>query len=265
MPSRKFWSCLIPVYLVGLAVLGAYFRNALNTDAVAYLRIASYYAAGNLALAVSGYWGPLLSWLMALPIKLGLPDLAVARGVMGFSALVFLTGSVAVYRAFKLPEKWVATGGILTSSCALYWSVRFMTPDLLLSGLIALAMSFSIREDSHESARNGIWAGILWGLAYLAKAVAFPLAILTTLIFGGLALRKKQPERYVCLRKTALTLACFGLIAGPWVLILSHKYSYPTFSTSARISHAITGPSDLERYHPFATTFHRPEPGRVTS
>jgi len=30
-------------YFAGLAVLGFYFRNALNTDAVAYLRIASYY------------------------------------------------------------------------------------------------------------------------------------------------------------------------------------------------------------------------------
>src|SRR5207248_10819800 len=140
--------------------------------------------------AVSGYWGPLISWWMALPMKLGLPQLVVARGAMVFSAVVFLFGSVALYRAFKLPQKWVITGSVLTSACGLYWSVRFITTDLLLSGLICLAVSCSIRGQDRTIALPDLAAGLFWGLAYLAKAVAFPLAILFALSFAGFTMLK---------------------------------------------------------------------------
>jgi len=54
------------------------------------------------------------------------------------------------------------------------------------------------------------------------------------------------------------------VVAGPWMLILSLKYGAPTFSTSGSINHAIAGPPDVERYHPFAKVLHEPDPGRVT-
>ena len=38
--------------------------SRLNTDAIAYMRIAEYWVSGNFELAVTGYWGPLLSLLM---------------------------------------------------------------------------------------------------------------------------------------------------------------------------------------------------------
>src|ERR1700757_2469317 len=72
MPNRKlWWWVLVGGYLAGLALLGVYFRNALNTDAVPSLRIANYYAVAKLDLAVSGYWAPFLSWLMAPLLKAG--------------------------------------------------------------------------------------------------------------------------------------------------------------------------------------------------
>ena len=45
--------------------------SRLNTDAIAYMRIAEYWAAGNFELAVTGYWGPLLSLLMVPFLYLG--------------------------------------------------------------------------------------------------------------------------------------------------------------------------------------------------
>jgi hypothetical protein len=258
------WYGLICVYLFGLVLVGWYFRNALNTDAVAYLRIASYYANARSDLAISGYWGPLLSWLMALPLKAGLPALAVARGAMAFSAIVFLCGSVAVYRALKLSGRWLLTGAILSAACGLYWSVRFITPDLLLAGLVALAMSRMMSGDRSPSLRHDCLTGVIWGLAYLSKAIAFPLAILSTCSIAALHFHTAA-DRRLCLRKAVTILLAFALVAGPWVLTLSLKYGRPTFSTSARISHAVTGPPDVERYHPFARALHQPEPGRVTS
>jgi hypothetical protein len=48
------------------------------------------------------------------------------------------------------------------------------------------------------------------------------------------------------------------------VAILSAKYGQFTFSTSARLNHAMVGPSDVRRFYPLDRGFHRPEPGRVT-
>src|SRR5713226_3943071 len=74
----------------------------LNPDAVAYLRIASYYANTQTDLAISGYWGPLLSWLLAPLLKLGIEPLIAARTVMAVSAVIFWLGCMAVFRSFPL-------------------------------------------------------------------------------------------------------------------------------------------------------------------
>src|SRR5204862_241539 len=66
-------------------------------------------------------------------------------------------------------------------------------------------------------------------------------------------------------RSLAITLAMFACVAGLWMLVLSNKYGKPTFSTTARIAHALAGPGVGDRYHPTFRTFHEPESGRVTS
>ena len=133
--------CAVAAGQVALAaLLGWHFRHALNTDAVAYIRIASYYADGNTALAVSGYWGPLLSWLIAGFLKLGAPELIAARLAMTVSAQVFLWGCVAVFRSL-LPDRWCVIGAALAALAGAYWSALEITPDLLLAGIVALAVS----------------------------------------------------------------------------------------------------------------------------
>src|SRR5262249_6785787 len=86
----RHWVCgLMVILAAGLGVEGWINRHALNPDGVAYLRLASYYSAGNWHLAVSGYWAPLLSWLMAPLLKLGIAPLVTARILMALSAVVF--------------------------------------------------------------------------------------------------------------------------------------------------------------------------------
>ncbi len=262
--NRFLWWFLL-VYTAGLVGLACWFRHALNADAVAYLRLASYYAQGKWALAVSGYWGPLASWVMAGFLQLGLPPLPVARGFMCGSALVFVWGCLAVYRAFELPDKWVTAGTVLAAAAGCYWSVQFITPDLLLSGLIALAVSRMLPANRPMTIASAVSAGLLWGLAYLTKAVAFPLAILVTVAFAAGALGHPSQQRSAGRRQAVVVFLVFSLVAAPWVLTLSLKYRAPMFSTTPRITHTLTGPPDAERYHPFGRTLHRPEPGRITS
>jgi len=255
-----------PIFLVlCLMVAAANNRHMLNTDGIAYLRIASYYAQGQTDLMVSGYWGPLLSWLITPLLKVGMEPLLAARVVMGVSALVFWVGCLAVFRSFGLPPLTQTIGAWLVALASVIWSVEYIAPDLLVAGLMCLAISVSVSPKWIEDGRSPLLAGAAWGLAYYAKAVAFPLALGVSGALAGVRWLFQADARRQILRRLATTWLVFLLLAAPWITVLSLKYRTLTFSTSGRIAHAVVGPPDVERYHPFGRTFHRPESGRLTA
>jgi hypothetical protein len=240
-------------------------QHLLNTDAVAYLRIASYYAKGPSHLMVSGYWGPLLSWLMAPLLALDVSPLIAARIVMGFSAVVFWSGCLAVFIRLRLPQIGTLLGAWIVAASSVFWSVEYISPDLLLAGLVNLAISTMVSHDWVTGRVRPALTGVLWALAYFAKAVAAPLTFLVSLGTATLWLiTGTAPARDIA-RGLAIAWGVFILLISPWIIVLSSKYNGFTLSTSARIAHAIAGPRDVERYHPFGRMFHRPEPGRLTS
>jgi hypothetical protein len=145
------------------------------------------------------------------------------------------------------------------------WSVEYIAPDLLLAGLICLAVVQIVSPAWLENPRRAALAGFLWGAAYFAKAVAFPLAIIASLSFAAIWSVDGNKNRRTVLRSLAITMFVFVLMAAPWISVLSIKYHKLTFSTTAAIAHAVVGPPDVDRYHPFGRTFHQPEPGRLTS
>ncbi|MFT4589649.1 MAG: hypothetical protein ACI9VS_003832 [Candidatus Binatia bacterium] len=250
--------------IVFLAIAAFQNQDALNTDGIAYLRIATYYADGQTDLMVSGYWGPLMSWLMVPFIKAGLSAMIAARIVMAISGIVFLLGCRAVFRAFDIDRTTQLIGIWIAAATSIFWSVRNITPDLLLAGLMGLAIASLANRTWLDSKRGPVVAGVFWGLAYLAKAVAFPLAILISGAFAILLRFTGAADTKQAARQLAITVAVFACVSAPWMLTLSMKYGGPTFSTSGRINHAIAGPPDVERYHPFARTYYSPAPGRVT-
>lgn len=283
MTLRRQLALLFIVQAVLLAV--AAWRNAhqLNPDAVAYCRIAGYYAAGQWELAVTGYWGPLLSWLMAPLVKLGCAPLVAARMVMAMSGVVFLAGAVSVFRAFRLPRVALLTGAGIAAAWSVFWSVRNISPDLLLAGLAGLAMAatleavlapcrrLAVAASNGEVAatasrrhKRAIAAGMWWGLAYLAKAVALPWAVLVTAGFALFATSGRRELRRELAARLGVIWLCLALVAGPWVAALSLHYGKFTFSTTGPIAHALAGPGEESRYHPAMVTLHQPDAGRVT-
>ncbi len=247
-------------------LLLAAMRNlgALNTDAIAYIRLAGYFAEWNTELRVSGYWGPLLSWLMVPFRWLGMDVVLAARFAMILSGVVFLFGCRAVFVSLELDRRHRMAGLWIAAAFSVFWSVRHITPDLLLAGLMGFAIALLFDRCWGCSRKAAALAGVAWGLAYYSKAIAFPLAVLVTAGGAALVWFSGGARAKDALRQATLTLATFVALAGPWMLILSLKYDGPTFSTSGKINHAIAGPADVERYHPFAKVLHQPDPGRVT-
>lgn len=269
--------------------------HQLNPDAVAYVRIAGYYAGGQWDLAVTGYWGPLLSWLM-VPLLFvfqtqdGETGLLMARIAMALSGMVFLRGTLAVFRSFRLSPSTTCWGLVVAASYSVFWSVRNITPDLLLAGLVALAVSTTgelffaparrlavtastdaqlegaatVNRLPGRTVRLAISAGMWWGLAYLAKAVALPLAVLVTTLFAIIGWRSDRLPPQTVGRWLLLLWLALLLVAAPWMTVLSWRYGKPTFSTTGAIAHALAGPEAGSSHHPAMVTLHTPEAGRLT-
>jgi hypothetical protein len=245
-----------------LSIAGWHNRHVIViADAVSYIRIASYYLNGQFGLAVSGYWGPLFSWLMAPWLALVHSPLDAARIAMGVSAVVFLLGSVSILRGLQLPPAGLMLGTWITAMASVSWSVEHITPDLLLSGLMALAISHMMRPQWPQSRPMQFTAGMLWGTAYLAKSVAFVLAFGVGGSLAGLWMISRRSRPKIVLHSLGMTLLGFLLVAAPWVMTLSWKYQGFTFSTNAKINHAIAGPHGKPGAHPQG--FYIPEPGRI--
>ena len=264
LPSRALRAICLAAFAALLAAAAIRNAHALNPDAVAYIRIGEYFSRGDLQLAVSGYWSPLLSWMIALVLRLGMAPLPAARLVMALSAIVYVVGCAAVLRR-EGRASWAAGAGVLIAAlAATSWSVELITPDLLAGGLLCLAVA-RLMAMPQQKTTDSVVAGLTLGLAYLAKAVALPFAVLATLAYAVLSIRHRPGSASAIVRNASLTLAVTMVVALPWIGVISVHYGSLLFSTSAGINHALAGPPPLERSHPSFRTVARPEAGRITS
>ena len=262
--SARLVPAVFVFQIIALAGAGWINRQALNPDGVAYMRIASYYASGKMDLAISGYWGPLLSWLLVPWLKAGVTAVAAARIVMALSAVYFLWASWRVFVRFGLGGKPLHWALWSVAAVSVLWSVENITPDLLLGALVGHAFSIMTTARWLERPVAAWLTGLCWGLAYLAKGVGFPVALLICAGMAGPWWSERPGSRAHLTRGLLFTLMGFSLLAAPWVAILSAKYGGFTFSTSGRLNHAMVGPPDVHRFYPLDRGLHRPEAGRVT-
>ena len=263
----RFWLRLALVMAYAL-MLVSMLNNLprLNTDAIAYMRVAEYWSTGNLDFAVNGYWGPLLSWLMVPFLWLGVDPLLAGKLAMLISGGVFCHGSLFLVRAVGLrliDELIVAVVLALTIPG---WMSDHVTPDLLVGGLMAFALGQAVSPDWLTSRRRALGSGATWGLAYLAKAVALPVGVVVSVLLALCWRRGQAENRQAAWRQLSQALGLFLLVALPWIITLSVKYDKPTFSTSGAIAHAIVGPgNERPAPHPFGSTVYQPDTGRVTA
>ncbi len=255
---------VIAFQVVTLTGAAWFYRYALNPDAVAYLQIASHYAQGRPDLAISGHWGPLISWLIVPFLKLGLPPLAAGRVVMGFSAVVFLAGAGQLLSRFEMPKPFRCFGLWISALVSIPWSVENITPDLLLAGLVSFAIAGMMTPAWLRKPSAALGSGIAWGLAYLCKAIALPLGILTgigiTLMWWG----RSQGGLRAVFRSLALAFLGLAFVSLPWIGVLSSHYGKLTFGTSARFNHALAAAPGSRPVFLLDQGFHHPTAGRVT-
>ena len=160
------WKYAAGVFAVQIPVLiwaAWFFRNALNPDAVAYLRIAARFVQGQAGQAVSGHWSPLLSWLMAPLLMAGIPPLATARVVMALSAIIFLLACRRIFSKAHLRGGLFYWGLWSMNFLSILWSVEVITPDLLLAGLVLFAFAEMLPGGWYLRPGTAFRCGLWWG------------------------------------------------------------------------------------------------------
>ena len=244
--------------LLGLIAAGARNIDQMNTQGIAYLLLARHYAAGDFALALSGYWSPLPSLLMALGMKVGWSDPVAARVAMGFSGLLLWTGTVFLAGVCRLMPGSILAAAWIAMGIAIHWSVQLTTADLPGAALLvwAFALTLLARESGSRSA--ALWAGACWAGLHYASA---PLSVAGAVVLLGLLrsfLRRGLRTRW---------LLCAGLALGlllPWWTFLSLRYERATAGLVWAVDRAVMGPPDADRYYPCFGSFSKPEPGRLS-
>ena len=253
---RLFFWCLA-------IVLGALhvwvYRNDLNPDSVSYIEMAEAAVRSGWHALVSGYWSPLYPMLLSVGFRILHPSMYWEFTVVHLVNFVVYLADLLCFEFFlkellsarrteiglendlrPVPARVFWIWGYLL----FIWSNHFwlrpqqVNPDIIVAGLVYLATALLLRIYRGK----GDWLafaglGAVLGVAYLAKAVMFPLSFVflacAFLLFGW---RQKSYSRASA--RSALALAVFAMIAAPLIVSISKEKHRLTFGDSGRINYA---------------------------
>ena len=240
--NRKFTAALL-LYIVAAFLLLPFYVWNLSPDSICYISIAEKYLAGNFTDAVNGYWGPLFSWILIVPIYLGVYPLVASKLVMILLSIIlfFIIRRSAKY--YNIDEQLLEKLYFFVIPVFLYFTYWVVTPDLLIAVCILLYLNIIFKDNYPDKLLYGILAGITGSLIYFSKTYGFPFFLIHFTVFSFLFLyTKPKPNRINVIRNYIIGLLCFAMMSGIWIYIISNKYEELTYGTSGRYNVSLFGP-----------------------
>jgi hypothetical protein len=250
-------------------------------DGVSYLDVGDAFWGGNFHDAINAYWSPLYPCVLGLFLKIFKPSVYWEYPLVHLMNFVLYAAALVCFAAFlnilieqlELSKEdatrseiglpvwaWYIAGySAFVSSALLLISVRFPSPDMMVAALLFLASALLLKIRTGKATWGTfVSLGLVLGIAYLAKAVMFLLAVpflfVTTAVqwnalrrvgypqihhtFAGTKTLNHSPLRN--LKPVVLCLLTFVVVAFPFVLLLSARKHRPTFGDSGRINYEIT-------------------------
>jgi hypothetical protein len=269
-PTRCPWAAWLGLaafytLLVVLAALAR--RDHINPDGVACIRNALCLADGRVSDSVSGHWSPLLCWSIAPWLACGVDGLYAARIVLAIWGALLLAGAaVFVRRCTWLAWPWNFVVLLLIALATVRWATSDITSDILQGAVLVWYFALSATAQLVQRRRVAWAAGMIGGVAYLAKYYALPFFLLhfTLSVLLHAAGRNTGGRRGRAVNAWLAGVAGFAIVAAPWIAVLSLKYDRFTFSISGSVNRFSIGPGDhaqrLRRMH----RAQMPPPGRIT-
>ncbi len=212
----------------------------MNPDGVSYIDLARMVQEGRWAALANSYWAPLLPILLS---GLELEDrFAQVQGLMALVSLSYFASGSFVLRELWWRDGWVRGHtlsfqqirigmffvALLAASHTVLTGPHVLTPDGLAGCFTLLAAGLLLRaERIGYSLRTAGILGLALGMGYLAKYPLF--------LFGFVLLFLNLGRNW---RFVAVSAGAFGLVAGPWICLLSARYGRWTFADSGWLNFA---------------------------
>ena len=256
--GKAVWLYASVLILCGIGY-AKYDTYRLDGDAVAFMDIADALHRHDLAHAANGYWNPLYPAVLLVGELVSHPSrwnelqtfywvnfcifvlcvlvcLYFVRSlVAGRDHLIAADGSSTALSTAALS---MIALGLLFASFQRELAIGAVRSDSLLLLLFLLAASFVLRLQAGGRFFYYPLLGLALGLAYLTKSFAFlPSGIVLIAIFVfGLTRRSAQRQRIVVGAVTAGLV--FAVLAGPYIVAISHQRCRLTTGESARLNYA---------------------------
>ena len=136
----------VALYVLLTAAVFPFFRYLLGPDSISYISIAQHYADGYWKEAINTNWSPLMSWLMAPLLWVGISGLLAAKLFCIASGILLLFTFRILVRGFGL-SRFLAT---LTMYAVAFMTVVFaltrLGPDILVAALLLLYFAIVFRQ-----------------------------------------------------------------------------------------------------------------------
>jgi hypothetical protein len=235
----------------------------IDGDAMAYMDIADLMRGHHWAGVVNGYWHPLYPACMALAQRLfHTTRMNELHAYYALNYVIFLASVVAILafvsaldtlRKRMTPNADQNAGvspllglnalrllgvALVVIASQRELSMGKVRPDLLLQALMLAAFAMLLQALATESLIFAPLMGLFFGLAYLAKSFAFPVALLTiaVMVIFQAWLQGRRAARVVV--GGVLALVVFAAVAGPYVAALSKQKQRFDFGDSGALNYA---------------------------
>ncbi|MBI3396765.1 MAG: hypothetical protein HY042_13085, partial [Spirochaetia bacterium] len=223
------------VAVVVLGLLGALgFMWTWSPDMFSYLQMAQDYAQGH--FVVRGYWSPLMPWLLALPIRLGLDPQVSQRYLNILCAVALAAATLVLGRRYRLTPLFQVAAASVVGLVFLEYGFYPGTPDWLSAVFPTLMFVVLLREDNWDKPlRLGMLLGIFVALGYYSKH--YNLLFMSAVLVGSGVLALLHGIRWRAVTTVVLVgLLLTAVLMAPWIAAIYRRYGVVTFSTTSLIA-----------------------------
>lgn len=265
--ALRWWALAI---IVGTGLVRGWVgRYSMDPDGICYLDLGDAFFHRKWFDAVNGYWSPLYAWLLGSAMFLTKPtrewEFPLVHVVNFCVYLAALAGFEFFLRSL-LPRdpsarNEPARGGDATGTStaalsrvallAIAYSLFLWTsldligiwgasPDLCVAGLVYVIAGLLLRIRGKSSWSLYLILGVVLGVAYLTKAVMFPLGF-AFIAIGFFCVPRGKKLRYLL-----VTALAFLGVSAPWLVALSRAKGRFDFGDSGHLNYStLVSPGEI--------------------
>jgi len=205
-----------------------------NPDAFQYISIARKIADGHFAHSINGYWSPLLSWFLAVPLFFGINSIIAFKLVQIIIGFFLINAWLRLLALLDFGNLYKGILALAIIPFALDYALLNATADLLFLTVLFYCLIIFLKNEWMNSRSEIIRLGVLGSLLYFSKAFGFPLFISLLGLTAILSISKKEHKQII--HKIFPALVVFLSLSSLWILHLSIKYHHVTISEAAKFN-----------------------------